>query len=135
MKYCNCNIDNKNYLEGVYPSDPIHQTLAAPASHHPGTAGVAASATAVLAGLLTLRLTEWLHLLFLMSLILLLASACEGHTKGEFERCIKTAHCEGFKMLLSRAMLSKHENRRCTIPVLLQRLATSSHTHNSTNAC
>ena len=85
MTCCNCKVNN-NYQEEVCPLDPIHQTLAAPVSHHPGTAGVVASATAVLAGLPTLRLTEWLHLLFLMSLILLLASACKGHTKGEFER-------------------------------------------------
>ena len=86
MKCCNCNVDNDNYLEGVCPSDPIHQTLAALASRHPGIAGVAASVTAVLAGLPTLRLTQWLHLLFLMSLVLLLASACKGHTEDEFER-------------------------------------------------
>ena len=87
MKCCNCNVDNDNYyLEEVCPLDPIHQTLVAPASHHPGTAGVAASVTAVLAGLPTLQLTEWLHLLFPMSLALLLASACKGHTKDEFER-------------------------------------------------
>ena len=131
----NCNVDYNSYLEGVCPSNPIHQTLAAPVSRHPGTADVAASETAVLAGQLTLQWTVWLRLLFLMSLILLPVSACEGHTKDEFERLIETAHHEGFKVLVSRAMLSTNENRSCAILVLLPCLAISSHTHHLKNAC